>query len=275
MKLRVNPWFTDSCTQFLNNFFKWYPALTASSLSVLEWGGGNSTLFFLQKKAKVLTIESDDAFIEKICRISTALGYKASVTNKFDLSAESFFSNDLSIVKVKDYDEIGDDVFNLTNWSMIVNDGISRKQVMSKIASLASQSIIVLDNVEYCANWGHLARSSAKPEQVRVYRKILRDENWRHYIFEQCEGRQGHSTADASGWEAPHRWASAVLWRKEHLLSKLMVSNLGFPIVNISGENDYDIKTLGERCPYDWEKMKWLKEEYPPELDLGLTRNFD
>ncbi len=94
-------------------------------------------------------------------------------------------------------------------------------------------------------------------------------------IFEQQEGRQGHSLSDISGWEAPHRWASAILWPQEHLLTKLMLTNLGFPIVNMEGFADADLLSLNDRCPFNWDKMEWEKKEFPNELNLGLDRNFD
>jgi hypothetical protein len=45
--LRVIPWFTDGCSTFLQNLFKWLPKLVGERLLVLEFGGGNSTFFFL------------------------------------------------------------------------------------------------------------------------------------------------------------------------------------------------------------------------------------
>ena len=276
MKLRINPWFTDGCTLFLNNIFKWYPGVLKTKLTVLEFGGGNSTLFFLQKKAKVVTIESDDVFIADIKNVALQLGYKVHVADKLFSEFELIETNDLIIIKSVDIKEIKFDIFTALDWTFIVNDGISRKDIVSKIqSSNLTNSIIIIDNIEYCANWGHLDRSSAKPDLVSIYRKILRDTNWTNYIFEQPEGRDSHAAADTTGWEAPHRWASAVLWNKEHLLNKFIISNLGFPIVNINGIDDSDINTLGERCPYDWKKMQWLKEPFSTELDLKLVRKFD
>lgn len=273
MKLRLQPWFTDSCATFLNNLFKWYPDCINERLSVLEWGGGNSTLFFLGKGCRLLTIESDDSYIQNLLDVSRGLGFKATSINNVQDITSSLNGFDLTILKAADFQGVGDDVFSLREWSIILNDGISRKDVNDAIVMRQCSSIIVLDNVEYCANWGKLDRCSAHPDRVKSYRNILRDSNWRHYLFEQAEGRNGHSAPDSVGWEAPHRWISGILWPQNHLLAKLMVSNLGFPVVTFDGLDDADVDSLGKRCPFDWEKMQWLVDEYTDVFKL--PRRYD
>jgi hypothetical protein len=282
-KLRVSPWLTDSCVVFLNNLFKWLPIISTNSLSVLEFGGGNSTLFFLQKGIKVVCVENDDNFIELLINFANLSGLKASVVDIKNFDSIHIVNNDLTLVRASDYNtEINqseckeiENIIRSLDWSFIVNDGIARKQVIQEILSSNSQSIIILDNVEHCANWGHLDRSSAKPKLIELYREILRSDNYQYYIFEQIEGRQGHGIADVTGWESPHRWASGILWNKNHVLSQLMITNLGFPIVNMNGINNMDIKTVEERCPFDWQNNKWLKDGFPIELDQKLKRKFD
>lgn len=273
MKLRVQPWFTDSCTVFLNNLFKWYPKYLGQPVSVLEWGGGNSSIYFLQKQCRLLTIECDDGYIDDLVKISRSLGFKAIVTTNLKDSAEQFNNFDLTILKATAFDEIGESVFELIDWSIVVNDGISRKEVIETLMKHKAGSIVVLDNAEYCANWGKLERSSAHPDRVKSYRQMLRDPFWRHYLFEQPEGREGHSSPDFSGWEAPHRWLSAVLWPHDHLLAKLMVSHIGLPLVTRDGLHDEDIATLPERCPFDRNQMKWLVSQYSDVFTL--PRDFE
>jgi rubredoxin len=142
------------------------------------------------------------------------------------------------------------------------------------IMEVRPNSIVVLDNVEYSANWGRLDRSSAKPNLIETYRCILRSIDWHNYIFEQSEGREGHGSTDKTGWESPHRWLSAVCWPKEHFFHELMITHLGFPVVNRFGMSNDDIKSLEERCPFDWSTMEWLREPFPKELDLKLDRDF-
>jgi hypothetical protein len=268
MKLRVNPWFTDSCTVFLNNLFKWYPDFQKKPLSILEWGGGNSSIYFLQKQCRILTIENREDFIHDLLNLSQCLGYRVRIEDNFKEASAHFNEYDMTIIKAEKYEDIGDAVFEMADWSFIVNDGISRDLVIEKILEHQSKSIVVLDNVEYCANWGKLELASAHPDRVRIFRQILRNPFWRQYLFEQIEGREGHSAPDFTGWEAPHRWISAVIWPHDHLLSKLMVSCIGLPLVNLDGLEDIDISTLPERCPFDWDNMKWLVDEYTKVLKL-------
>lgn len=272
--LRVVPWWTDGCSNFLNNMFKWLPNLLGRQLTALEVGGGNSTFYLLGKGLKVLTIESDDGYIDLITKVSGIAGYKTKIIQPGFFSTELFLDYDSVVVKANSIQEV-DRIISQLSWDLIVNDGISRREVLEEILKNNTQTILVLDNVEFCANWGKLSTSSAKPALVKVYRHILRDKNWRHYIFEQPEGREGRASADKSGWEAPHRWASAILWPDNHLLAMLMVSNIGMPLVNELGINDADTETLEERCPYDWNEMKWIKPGCPEELDLRLDRGFD
>lgn len=68
---------------------------------------------------------------------------------------------------------------------------------------------------------------------------------------------------------------SAVCWPTEHYFNDLMITHLGFPVVDLLGRVDEDIKSLNERCPFDWSTRKWLREPFPKELDLKLYRDFD
>ncbi len=268
MKLRINPWFTDACTVFLNNLFKWYPKMLKERFTVLEWGGGNSTLYFLQKGARLLTVENNPSYVSKLQEFASILGYSVNVAVDLESAMKGFFQHDLSILQASNYNEVGERVFAELKWTLVVNDGMARKEVLDVLMKLNSQSIVVLDNVEYCANWGHLERSSAHPDRAAGYRRILRDPAWRVYLFEQLEGRNGHAAPDYSGWEAPHRWISGVLWRSEHILTRLMVSNIGLPVVTIEGADDEDLTSLSERCPFDRKENKWLVERYDRVFDL-------
>ena len=275
MFLRITPWIADASIHFLNNLFKWYPNLIKQKLSVLEWGGGNSTIYFLQKKCQVLTVESDDEFISDLCLLAEKAGFTVNVVHHIKQAIASYEKFDLTILKAQDYSEIGNSIFEFNAWSIVVNDGISRKEVIDAVTEKAAQAIVVLDNGEYCANWGRLARSSAKTETVRAYRKFIRNPDWQKVLFEQNEGRSGHGSADHTGWESPNRQITGVHWHNTHLLNELMVSQIGLPLVNLAGKHDQDLESVEQRCPFDWQENKWQLEEYPETLDLKLSRRFD
>jgi hypothetical protein len=47
-----------------------------------------------------------------------------------------------------------------------------------------------------------------------------------------------------------------------------MVSHIGLPVVTADALDDADLDTLAQRCPYDWQQMKWLVDEYAAVFDL-------
>ena len=273
-KLRVVPWFTDGCSTFLSNLFKWLPQTLNKRMCVLEFGGGNSSFFFLSKGLKVVSVESDPNYIEFLINVARNTGFNAAAFTDSNVLITKMDEYDLLILSASKFADVSRLIDTLDS-DIIVNDGIARREILDKLLIDEPDKIIILDNVEYAANWGRLDRSSAKPDLICVYRSFLRSQNWRHYIFEQAEGRSGHGVADKTGWESPHRWASAVSWQHGSLLSKLMVTNIGFPIINKLGEDDVDLDSLNFRCPFDWDAMKWVKSPFPPDLDLKLERDFE
>lgn len=270
--LRVTPWFTDGCSTFLVNLLKWYPKLVNKPLKILEFGGGNSTFFFLQKGCRVISVESDLDYLGFIKKISSTMGYETTVFGNFKQFFDQGPTSGHSIIHATEIEE-QNRIINLLDPDLIVNDGISRDRVAQM--AFGSNSIVVTDNIEWAANWGKLGVSSAKSGHVKCYRRLLRSPEWRSYVFEQPQGREGRAASDKVGWEGPNRWISAVSFPITHLLNSLMVTHLGFPVVNQQGVDDEDLKSLGHRCPYDWDNKRWLKGPWPEELDLGLDREFD
>lgn len=275
MNLRVVPWLTPALTDFLNNTFKWYSKLVGHQTTVLEWGGGNSSLYFLQKKCKVMTVESDTAFLESVSSMAKNLGHTVCVVQNVEDALKKYNDHDLTILNVPDLQSIGTNIFDALPWDIVVNDGISRDEVLDAVGAMKGSPIVILDNAEYCANWGHLERSSGKKKRATTYRNFIRNPDWQKYLFEQPEGRDGYCAADSFGWESPNRWISSVFWKNDHLFQKLMVTHLGFPLVNLDGLADEDLKDLEERCPFDWDKMEWVVGPFPEALDLKLDRDYD
>ena len=169
--------------------------------------------------------------------------------------------------RARSIDDFPKHLFTL-GWDFIVNDGISRHECLEGIIRDNQDAVIVLDNVEYCANWGLLQRSSAYPPRIKAYRAFLRSSAYCNFLFEQGEGRIGHALPDALGWEAPHRWISSVGYRRSHLLSRLMVTNIGFPLVNMEGISDEDVLSVRERCPYNPDSLDFKNT-------LQFNRSFD
>lgn len=262
MKLRVTPWYTDGCTDFLNNLFKWWPLADARP-TALEIGGGNSTLYLLGKGFRVVTIEASRSFGDSIKNIATQAGYNVKTGLAQDEILDKLNQFDLCLLYAEDTIHEASHLFDSCEWDVIVNDGIDRTNVLRQILNANTNSLVILDNCEYCANWGgRLERGSAHTTRIPTYREFLRSPDWHCYLFEQPEGRNGYSAPDCTGWEAPNRWITAAGWHKDHILQELMVTNIGLPLVTPEGINNSDLETLPERCPFDWVEKKWLTEAY-------------
>ena len=251
MKLRVLPWLTPNCINFLNNLFKWLPAsIVPAKLNVLEVGGGNSSLYFLSKGCKIVTIESDDNYIADLRNTATAAGFSVDIctANNQECFIEQSIA-DLIIIKATDISEIAKSVL-LKNYDIFINDGISRHEFLEFYIENKMESMLILDNCEYCANCGYLSLSSAYPERIKSFRNFLRSSNYKHYLFEQIEGRDGHGIPDATGNEISGRWISAVAWPNDSKFAKQIVTDQGLPMVIKDGLDDSDISTVRQKNPY-------------------------
>lgn len=278
---RVVPWWVDDSILFLNNMFKWYPNILKRALTVLEIGGGNSTLYLLNKRCKVTTIEGDRRYIDYITTVAKTAGFTVGKSKSFKQKSE----NDLSIIEIDPYERKR---FNEGHWynslsldneelkfDILINDGIDRVNFLKKF-TYCHNSILIIDNCEVASNWGRLTKSSADPKKVKIYRNFLRDCNWNKIIFEQGEGRDGRSIPDFTGIESDHRSITTIAWHYTHFFNSMMLTSKGYPVVNPNGENDDDLITLKDRFPYDKKNKQWVKKEkYPKTLNQKLKRNYD
>lgn len=112
----------------MNNIFKWYPSFIENKVTVLEWGGGNSTLYFLGKGSKVLTVEHNDEYICSIVSMAKIIGYSISVESNLLDSFKALHDFDLVILKSSSFEDIGERIFYF-NWTFVVNDGVSRTEL--------------------------------------------------------------------------------------------------------------------------------------------------
>ena len=278
---RIIPWWADDSILFLNNIFKWYPNILKRSLTALEIGGGNSTLYLLNKGCKVTTIEGDNRYIDYITTVAQSAGFSVGKSKSFTQDLD----NDLSIIEIDPYER---KKFNEGHWysslnldkvelkfDILINDGIDRVKFLEKFSHCHS-SLLIIDNCEVASNWGRLTKSSADPIKAKTYRNFLRDFSWNKIIFEQGEGRDGRSLPDFVGVESDHRSITTIAWHSTHFFNSMMLTNKGFPVVNQNGENDNDLITLKDRFPYDHQNKKWVKKErYPKILNQKLKRNYD
>ncbi len=220
MELRIQPWLTADCVRFLQHFFKWYPNTQKHQLRVLEFGAGNSTLYFLQKNCAVTSFESRAEYIDNLNALSYAL------------------KKNLNISQATKFHQIDAEIFN-QNWDIILIDGIARRQILQKIVSLESKALILIDNIEHAADWGNIPPQ--RPKRADFYQKFLQNTDYQHYLFEQIEGRDGHATPDDAGFETPHRWISAVSWHKQSIFGQSMLTQLGLPLTALNADHQQDL----------------------------------
>lgn len=146
-------------------------------LSVLEFGGGNSTFYFLSKGLQVITVESDPQYMDFLATVAQKAGFSAQIFHHFDDFLAQENTLDLAILAAKKLEDLPD-IISKVRTDIISNDGISRREVLEDITRLKPNAIIVLDNVDYAANWGSLTRSSGKPDLIKVYRAFLRSPDY-------------------------------------------------------------------------------------------------
>lgn len=279
--VRVLPWWSDEATRFLSNLMKWYPGYLGRRVTAFEVGSGNSSMYWLSKGVQVTSVETDEGYIEHVRGLASSSGFTVRVVDAVPSGPSDY---DLTIIRCPAWDQgvklghwynaLGMDNAEL-NYDFLAIDGVDRLQFLNKFSTI-KDAIIILDNCEYGANWGRLTKSSAKKAVSAGYRDFFRRSDWNRIMFEQAEGRDGRPAADSMGWEARHRWLTSISWHDDSPLTKMVVSNLGFPLVNPQGIDDADLETVEDRVPFDWENMKWgTDEEFPEALDLGLERGYD
>ncbi len=241
MKLRIMPWLTDGSVDFLNNVFKWYPTYLGRQLRVLEFGCGNSTLYFASKGCSVVSIESTQKYRQAT---EGALNVADTTRGCFVGSVEFLHAETLT--------DVPEDIWTLPFDIVLVDgpDGMARHKTLERFAesSLLASSLLIVDNVEYMSNWGNLDIHAAYPARVVSFRRFYRDVADNVLIFETPWGRDGGALADAVGFEAHARVMTAVSWSKEHeVFGKSLLTTTGLPVVSPEGFNDADLATLRAR----------------------------
>jgi len=214
--LRVIPWWTDHCVNFISGVLKWLPNYYRRPIRVLELGSGNSTLFFLSKGCHVISYESDSNWAHKINMVHKTWFSSVNTvsTNEQDplLSVVQYVPTDFP------------DCFrqNIAASDIIVIDADPREQGLQiAIDNLGSHHLLVIDN------WNFQCYSDS------LKAKITNDRNLSIVNFQQCQGRFNHCVADKFGWEAPHEWVSSVVYRNDSLYKNSNITTSGFPQMSL------------------------------------------
>lgn len=123
-ELKPIPWFTYSAIDFLKERLN-------HTFSLLEFGSGNSTLFFAERTNKVISIEHNKDWHQKIFSNlpeNVELNYTSSATDK---------------------DYLQPLVENNIKFDVIIIDGIYRNEcIMNSLNHLSERGVIILDDSE-------------------------------------------------------------------------------------------------------------------------------
>jgi hypothetical protein len=200
---RTNPWFVDDAIRFLNGFLKWrdsFCAATACIPTVLEIGGGSSTLFFLGKGLSVVCIEADEQWRSRLRFSAHEMGVHVCETSSPCPHVEPNGSGvrTLHLVDASEYPAIPDWVF-VPNYLLMVCDGIDRWKTFDRLMSVQQEGLLLVDNLEYASDWGRLPLSSGWPERAAGFRSHIFDKSRNWLLFEQPQGRSAHCTPDSVG----------------------------------------------------------------------------
>ena len=113
-----------------------------SKLRIFEWGGGNSTIMWAYRCKEVITVESDDIWIDFL---------KKNTAN---------FKN-IKFFLAKDYDSYTKCIVNyINNIDIILIDGRWRYECAAMVLQDISKDVlIILDNSEWCPETNELFQS--------------------------------------------------------------------------------------------------------------------
>jgi len=123
------PWYTYPCIDFIKH-------IDFSEKNILEFGGGQSTLWWSKKSKKVVTLEGDKNWF---LRIKSKMPGNVSLNYA---SMESATENVSEVNRILDSGKFGE-------FDVVIIDGLYRREMIEiALAHLASTGIIICDNSE-------------------------------------------------------------------------------------------------------------------------------
>ncbi|MGB7293175.1 MAG: hypothetical protein WBD99_13460 [Thermodesulfobacteriota bacterium] len=123
------PWYTYPCIDFLK--YRSY-----EDKYVLEFGGGQSTIWWAKRAKKVITLEGDREWYEKI---------KTSIPDNVDLEYVSMENKDINVSQVKTVLEAKQN----SKYDVIVIDGLFRYEMIEiALTLMKDEGLIICDNAE-------------------------------------------------------------------------------------------------------------------------------
>jgi len=210
--LRVIPWWTDTCVDFIIGVLKWLPNYYRRPIRILELGSGNSTLFFLSKGCHVRSYKSDSKWAAQISTIYTTWFTSANVG--------SSNAQDPDLILVEYAPTILPNCFshNIATSDIIIIDADPRDiGLKTAIDFMTTMQLLVIDN------WNFQCYSEIQKS------KIIHDPSLTIMHFQQQNGPFRHCVKDKFGWEAPHEWVSSIVIHNDSIFNRCHITTRGLP----------------------------------------------
>ena len=112
------------------------------------------------------------------------------------------------------------------------------------IVGLSRIGFLILDNLEYCASYGVLPISAGFPERVVEYRRLLKNNDFRHLILSD----ENHLDLGSIDNLCPHY--TGIIFSVNSLLNEYLVSSSGVPLLSPAAKDNNDVIDLRARCIY-------------------------
>lgn len=148
MELNI-PWLTNSSVKFLDHFVK-------PGNLIFEFGSGSSTCYFLNKKAKVISVEHDLEWYNKVLEKIESLDNKDIVYKLIEPVKKEY--SKYNLLSDKDKRFIGYDYFDYSSsilfydnesFDVVLIDGrVRSKCVLNSISKVKKGGILIIDNAE-------------------------------------------------------------------------------------------------------------------------------
>ena len=151
------PWFSFAAIDFLDRYI-------TKEMTVFEYGGGGSTIFFARRAKKVVCVESSHAWADAIEKALEEQQIKnvTILRHPFDVSDKAAFEKSAYLNCAKDY---GADVYIVDGYEESIQLRPICFELVEKIITAASGGIIVLDD-----SWRYgSVRENNKAKEVRGF----------------------------------------------------------------------------------------------------------
>ncbi|MBO6816388.1 MAG: hypothetical protein JJ891_16145 [Rhizobiaceae bacterium] len=183
--MRVIPWLTDHAITFIENFIADRISKYGIAPKLLEFGIGDSTLFFQDKTSKIIGFEHELHWYERVAEQLRLLGCHHAELHLLE----------------RPYSRFIEEIVGGEQFDVICIDGRDRVSCLDQVLKsncLSESGVIVFDNTERISGAG------------QKYKEVLSmlETGFQCIHFEQI-GR------DRAGWNPTHRWITSVAWREE------------------------------------------------------------